>query len=199
MKILLADDHGLFRDSMAVWLEQYSEPITITLASDWDSLTMHLDSSFNLIMVDLGMPGMSGVASICELVKQALGTPVLVVSANEEAQTIQACLECGASGYITKASDGKEILNAVTILLNGGMYQPPITHQSNLSLTEASFTKKQFELLAHLAEGSANKAIAQKMNLSEGTIKQYVSQLLTELNVDNRTQAGNKARKILGF
>lgn len=199
MKILLADDHGLFRDSMAIWLQQYPRPITIEFASDWNSLINQLEPDLALLMLDLGMPGMSGASSISELIKQAPSVPILVVSANDEPNTINACLECGASGYITKASDGQEIIKAVTIILNGGVYQSQAMHQCHEQTISENLSKKQFELLAYLAKGLSNKDIANQMNLSEGTIKQYVSQLLTILDVDNRTQAGNKARKILGI
>ncbi len=199
MKILLADDHGLFRDSMATWLQQYPEPMEIEFASDWASLTTQLDPKLALIMLDLGMPGMTGPNSIRELIKQLPSVPILVVSANDEPLTIKACLESGASGYITKASDGCEILKAVSIVLNGGTYQPMVTSQNSHAFNAPTLSNKQFELLACLAKGSSNKDIAQQLNLSEGTVKQYVSQLLTILDVDNRTQAGNKARKILCF
>lgn len=199
MKILLADDHGLFRDSMATWLQQYPEPMEIEFASDWTSLTTQLDPKLALIMLDLGMPGMSGPNSIRELIKLLPTTPILVVSGNDEPVTIRACLESGASGYITKASDGCEILKAVSTVLNGGIYRPLLPSQNEQPLVASSLSKKQFELLACLAKGFSNREIALQLNLSEGTIKQYVSQLLTILHVDNRTQAGNKARKILSF
>lgn len=199
MKILLADDHGLFRDSMASWLQQYPKPMNIEFASDWVSLTAKLDPNLALIMLDLSMPGMLGASSIFELTIRLPNVPILVVSANDELDTIKACLGCGASGYITKSSDGHEILDAVTTVLNGDIYQPAIQTQHSKQLSDETFTRKQLELLAHLAKGFSNKDIAKEMNLSEGTIKQYVSQLLTILNVDNRTQAGNKARTLLGF
>lgn len=199
INILLADDHGLFRDSMATWLQQYPEEIAISFASDWQSLQTLLDPHLDLIMLDLAMPGMSGASSIGQLVKELPTSPVLVVSANEEPHTIQACLKCGASGYITKASEGQEILKAIATVLKGDIYQPLTISQHKFAMPQESFSKKQFELLAHLANGESNKAIATNMNLSEGTVKQYVSQLLTMLEVDNRTQAGNKARDILGF
>jgi len=199
VKILLADDHGLFRDSMAVWLKQLDNNVDIEFASDWTSLNDQLNETLDLVMLDLGMPGMLGATSICELLKRFPMLPVLVVSANEDQRTIDACLTCGASGYITKASDGQEILKAVSTVLDGKIYQPQIASQNEVPLATETFTRKQFELLACLAKGDSNKAIAEKMHLSEGTIKQYVSQLLTILEVDNRTQAGNKARKILGF
>ena len=105
MKILLADDHGLFRDSMATWLQQYPESMEIQFASDWASLTTQLDPKLALIMLDLGMPGMTGPNSIGELLKLLPTVPILVVSANDEPLTINACFESGASGYITKASN----------------------------------------------------------------------------------------------
>tara|TARA_R110002050_G_scaffold9504_1_gene33228 strand:- start:375700 stop:376299 length:600 start_codon:yes stop_codon:yes gene_type:complete len=199
VKILLADDHGLFRDSMATWLQQYPESMEIQFASDWASLTTQLDPKLALIMLDLGMPGMTGPNSIGELLKLLPTVPILVVSANDEPLTINACFESGASGYITKASNGCEILKAVSIVLNGGMYQPLAASQNDHPLSTPVLSNKQFELLACLAEGISNKEIAKQLNLSEGTVKQYVSQLLTILDVDNRTQAGNKARKILCF
>lgn len=199
MKILLADDHGLFRDSMAVWLKQYEQDVQIEFAADWESLNEHLDDDLNLLMLDLGMPGMSGAASICSIIKQIHDVPVLVVSANEDRHTIKACLECGASGYITKASSGQEILKAVSTVMKGEIYQPPKHLQQDSLGLEESFSKKQFQLLALLAEGESNRDISQQLSLSEGTVKQYVSQLLDMLGVDNRTQAGNKARKILGM
>lgn len=199
MKILLADDHGLFRDSMATWLQQYPESMDIEFASDWSSLITQLNPSLSLIMLDLSMPGMSGPNSISELIKRLPTVPILVVSANDEPLTIKACFDSGASGYITKASDGYEILEAVSIVLNGGIYQPLTASQNNQSFSIPTLTNKQFELLACLAKGITNKEIANQLNLSEGTVKQYVSQLLTLLDVDNRTQASNKARKILCF
>lgn len=199
MKILLADDHGLFRDSMATWLQQYPAQLTITFASDWPSLIAQLDPDLSIIMLDLAMPGMSGAASISRLTKRLASVPILIVSANDDPNTIKACLHFGASGYLTKASDGCEILNALSIVLKGETYRPPVITEQNRPLSNPSFSNKQLELLAHLAEGISNKDIAKLMNLAEGTVKQYVSQLLTLLDVDNRTQAGNKARTLLGF
>ena len=199
MNILLADDHGLFRDSMSVWLQQYPDKITISLASDWPSLQAQLSPELNLIMLDLVMPSMSGASSIMTLRKQLPHVPVLVVSANEDPTTIQACLDAGAAGYITKASEGAEILNAVATVLSGETYLCSISSPVDTLSVQTAFSNKQFELLAHLANGESNKVIASDMGLSEGTIKQYVSKILTLLEVDNRTQAGYKAREILGF
>lgn len=199
MKILLADDHGLFRDSMAVWLNQYTERVQVEFAFDWDSLIDVLDASYDLVMLDLGMPGMDGAVSIDRLKHTLPDIPILVVSANQEAQTINTCLQAGASGYITKAGSGEEILEAVSTVLRGEIYRPPASRQDeNIQITE-TLSNKQIRILAYLAKGDSNKKIAEKTCLSEGTVKQYVSQLLRVLEVDNRTQAGNRARQILGI
>lgn len=199
VKILLADDHGLFRDSMAVWLQQYSDDIDIVFASDWASLEQSLDDSVQLVMMDLNMPGMQGAASI-QLIRNARPlVPVLVVSANDEQQTIQTCLKAGANGYITKASEGPEILKAVATVLDGKQYCPKLSHPNEEALFINSLSKRQIQLLSHLAQGQSNRDIAHSMHLSEGTVKQYVSQILNILEVDNRTQAGNKARSLLGI
>jgi len=199
VKILLADDHGLFRDSMAVWLNQYTQQVQVEFAFDWDSLVDVLDTSFDLIMLDLDMPGMDGAASIDTLKNTRPEIPILVVSANQETQTINACLNAGASGYITKAGSGEEILEAVATVLRGETYRPPASRQNEKAQITETLSNKQIKILAHLAKGDSNKKIAEKMFLSEGTVKQYVSQLLRILCVDNRTQAGNRARQILGI
>jgi DNA-binding NarL/FixJ family response regulator len=88
MKILIADDHGLFRDSMAVWLQRSSYSPRIEFAHDWDSLCAQLPDDVDLVLVDLGMPGMEGVISIERLHADVPTIPLLVVSANEHPQVI---------------------------------------------------------------------------------------------------------------
>ncbi len=198
MKILLADDHGLFRDSMAVWLKQLDDHVDIIFASSYDSVCDALDKhEFDLLMLDLGMPGMQGALSIRKLHALAGGVPLIVVSADENPLTIQSCVEAGATGYVPKSSQGETILQAARTVLEGGDYLPPSLHNQ---LTEyPEFTDKQMQLLALLAEGRSNRDIAEAMHLAEGTVKQYVTRMLRQLGVDNRMQAGLKARKLLGI
>jgi len=198
MKILLADDHGLFRDSMAVWLKQLDRQVDILFSASFDQVCRALDRHvFHLLMIDLGMPGMQGAISIRELHDQAGNTPLLVVSADENPLVIQSCIDAGAVGYVPKSSEGEVILKAARTVLEGGQYTPPSLHRQLASHPE--FTDRQMQLLALLAEGLSNRDIAERLHLSEGTVKQYVTRLLRQLDVDNRMQAGLKARKLLGF
>ncbi len=198
LTILLADDHGLFRDSMAAWLSQRLPGAAFRFASDLGGTIRQLDESVSLVMVDLDMPGMNGAASIVRLRRLGRSTPLLVVSANNDRATVEACLEAGADGYLTKSSESGEILKAVKAVLAGHSYRPRDAAGPGDPLVE-HLSRRQIELLGLLAEGLSNRQIAERMHLSEGTVKQYVSQLLQILDVDNRTQAGNKARRLLGL
>ncbi len=196
MRLLLADDHGLFRDSMAVWLKQLDEKLIIDFADSLHSVEKNLlQNDYDLVMIDLGMPGMQGAVSIKQICSQLRHTPLLVVSADENPQAIRSCIDAGASGYVTKSSSGDTILLAARQVLSGARYLP-----INMDKTDTfDLSEKQKQILAYLAEGLSNKDIAEKMCLSEGTIKQYVTKLLRLLDVDNRMQAGLKARELLGI
>lgn len=197
MKILLADDHGLFRDSMSVWLKQLNDELTFSFAESYQDVAnlLHASQDYNLVMLDLGMPGMQGILSIKQLCAMAGNTPVLIVSADEDSGAIQSAIDAGAAGYVTKSSSGEMILDVVQVVISGGRCFPIEIQQSSSSLD--AFSDKQQQLLALLAEGNSNKYIAGELCLSEGTVKQYLNQLYRLLEVDNRTQASIKARKIL--
>lgn len=194
--VLLADDHGLFRDSMAVWLEQLAGTIKIDFAANFNAVHENLSlNSYDLLLLDLGMEGMEGAISIRKFVTLAPKLPVLVVSADETPETVMSCIEAGAIGYITKSASGENILQAINQVLKGEKYIP-----ANLVVSNAhKLSDKQRQILKCIIDGDSNKIIAEKLHLSEGTVKQYVSKLLMDLDVDNRGQAANKARKMLGI
>ena len=196
VEILLADDHGLFRDSMAVWLNQLDKALTIQFASSFDEVTQRLrEDAFDLILLDLGMPGMQGVISIKHFCHEAGATPIVIVSADENPVTISACIDAGAAGYVAKSASGETILNAIRQVLAGARYIP--ANASSQKLPRLNDRQKQ--ILALVIDGCSNKVISEKMSLTEGTVKQYISQLLRDLNVDNRTQAASIARELLGI
>lgn len=198
MKLLLADDHSLFRDSLAELLKKHNSSCKVNTVGDLPAvLATNLDD-YQILLIDLKMPGMLGAISIKEIHNHAPNIPILIVSANQEAETIYACFQAGVSGYITKASQGIEFLDAIDKVLTGDRYIPKeYSPNENFHLENLSVT--QLQLLEHIARGESNKQIAESLNLSTGTIKQYVSELLRKLNVDNRTQAANKANKLLGI
>ena len=200
MKLLLADDHGLFRDSMGLWLQQLSDKVEIEFAIDFPSTKAALEQgNFDLIILDLYMPQMQGVSSIQELC-QNLATPVVIVSAEENPQVMQRCIDAGARGYVPKSSDGMSILSALKTVIAGGIYLPSCAGLNTEPLSaELKLNDQQIKILTLISIGKSNKEIAAELFLSEGTIKQYVTKLLRVLKVDNRVQASVKARELLAI
>jgi len=182
---------------MSVWLKQLDTGICIDFANSFDSVKDRLSekNNYDLLMLNLGMPSMQGAFSVRKLLSQLDHTPLIVVSADESPLVIRICLEAGASGYVTKSYEGDTILQAVKQVLSGAEYIP-LCARINENDEQFDFNDKQMQLLA---EGLANKGIAEKMHLCEGTIKQYVTKLLRTLNIDNRMQAGLKVHGLLGI
>jgi DNA-binding NarL/FixJ family response regulator len=195
--ILLADDHGLFRESIRRWLESEGSEYRIVTATSHDDVRKQLQAGLQprMLMLDLNMPGMDGMASIRSLHADWPDIPIMVVSANEDKAAIRACIEAGAAGFVPKSGDGGTMLDAIRDILNGKAVIP----SGVMSAQTPQFNDKQQKILRLLAEGLSNREIAEKTYLSEGTVKQYVSDILSKLDVDNRVQAGLRAREILGL
>jgi len=198
MHILIADDHGLFRDSMRAWLEQLDKDYLIHPVTCADEVKAELasDKHYCLVLLDLNMPGMSGVESIRDILACSGDAPIIIVSANENPYTIRACLDAGASGFVPKSSEGDTILAAINLVLAGGSFVPGGLPASD---DAPAFSDKQLKIMRQMAYGGSNRDIAEALHFSEGTIKQYISEILSKLGVDNRTQAALAARDILGI
>lgn len=203
MKILVADDHGLFRDSLAIWLEQYLAPVTVECAADFHQAEQQLQSNaYALAIFDLYMPGMQGAKSINRLAIQYPDMPIIVVSSEESLFIIQQCLKAGAKGYIPKSMPSENMLTAVHQVLNGGQYLPQnllLEEGQTTELNQLQLSAKQLNILELLTKGRSNREIADMLSLSEGTVKQYVTKLLKLLGAENRVQASIKGRELLDF
>ncbi len=197
MTILLADDHGLFRESVKQWLEMLDTNYQIKTAANRAEVNAALANGIQpkLMLLDLCMPGMNGVESIREIHMAWPHIPILVVSANDDPLVIRGCIEAGASGFVSKSGQGEEMLDAIRQTLAGKTYIPA----NAMSKTIPRFSDKQLKILRLLANGRSNREIAERAYLTEGTVKQYVSDILCKLGVDNRVQAGIRAREILGL
>ncbi len=196
MRLLVIDDHGLFREGLVLWLRRLADDTQVTTAGDLDSALEALDgvAPFALVVSDLMMPGMNGVTGMKRLCEAAAPQPVLVLSARRHPLTVSACLQAGAQGYLAKDSDGEAVLVAARRLLAGETVLPPGFH-----LPDNGLSPRQLTLLHCLAEGMPNKSIAMALNLSEGTVKQYLNALYLHLGVQNRSQAAVEAREILAL
>ncbi|WP_114394444.1 LuxR C-terminal-related transcriptional regulator [Oleisolibacter albus] len=204
MNILIGDDHLLFREGLCRLLMQLDEKATFVEAGTFDEVLQLAqgDQEFDLILMDLQMPGWPGFAGIQEICEMQAGTPVVIVSASESQADVRAALDAGASGYIPKSSSVKIMLSALNLVFSGGIYVPPAAIQGEGAAaggTAASggggsagmpaLTQRQRDVLRCLREGKSNKQIAYELGLSEGTVKIHVTAVMRSLGVRNRTQA----------
>ncbi len=202
MKILIVDDHQLFIDGIRHVLEKITENTDISAANSAEDAIalLEADSSYELILVDLVMPGMNGISIIQRMREQGIWTPLVIMSGEENPRAIKAALEAGALGFIPKSAGSADMLAGLQQVLKGGFFVP----DSILSRIEAipprrqtssQLTKRQLQVLKFLALGYSNRQIAQTLFLTEHTIKAHVSSLFIELNAANRTDCVHIAQQ----
>ena len=207
MKILIGDDHVLFREGLRRLLEQLRDNATFAEASNFDELldmAASKDEVYDLVLTDLRMPGWPGFSGIGMLRERQPNAKVVVVSASEAQADVREALENGAAGYIPKSSSVKIMLSALDLIFSGGVYVPATVLREGTEpdhrgaggvipptdpQLEQLLTQRQREVLDRLREGKSNKQIAHELGLSEGTVKIHMTAIFKSLGVRNRTQA----------
>lgn len=199
LKFIIADDHPLFRGALRQVLEAVSAEVSITEVGDFESVVQllkdHDDS--DLLLLDLTMPGGTGLSGLITLKALQPALPVIIVSGTDDAGTISRALELGASGFIPKSTSMDGIGEAVRSVLNGDIWVPEgveITTETDDATRDflnriRTLTPQQMRVLTMLGEGLLNKQIAYELSVSEATVKAHVSAVLQKLDVDSRTQA----------
>jgi DNA-binding NarL/FixJ family response regulator len=207
-RLVIADDHPLFRAALRQAVESVVASVRIDEAGSFEELTALLDqdSDVDLVLLDLTMPGISGFSGLIYLRAQFPAIPVVIVSASDDGGTIRQSLDFGASGFIPKRFGVDTLRDAITKVLGGDVWVPADTDLSSATDPElvrlrdrlVTLTPQQVRVLMMLSEGLLNKQIAYELGVSEATIKAHVSAILQKLGVESRTQAVIAAAKISG-
>ena len=227
MKILLADDHTLFRDALIQYLERAEPDMRITLAKDYHEAEKILerDSFFSLIILDLRMPGMNGLKGLQTIREKHPELRVALMSGVAAPEDVQAAIEMGAVGYFPKTLSGKALLQAIQLVLSGEHFIP-IDQRTNRvmpshyadapnaitsisvggsrkegkikTLQDIKLTPRENEVLQYLMDGASNKDIAEDLGLQVVTVKLHVRGICRKFSAKNRTQAAMRAKE-LGF
>jgi DNA-binding NarL/FixJ family response regulator len=199
MKILVCDDHALFREGLALVLGQLDPAAELESVGDAETALARVAQGEkpDLVLLDLQLPGMDGFAALAALRRDHPDVPVVVLSASENPARARAALERGASGFIPKSSRGAVLLSALRLVLSGGIYVPQLVLNGAAAAERAAaLTDRQLEVLRLLARGLTNREIADVLKISEGTVKSHAKRLFEALDVTNRTEAAMRMREL---
>jgi DNA-binding NarL/FixJ family response regulator len=201
MNILVVDDHPLYRSGVVYTLQNSGQDIQVIECPVVDAALARLDSGLHadLMILDLQMPGYSGLDSLATVRNRHPEVPVLILSANDDPAIVRECIELGAYGFVPKAASSEEFNTALSLVLGGGVYLPPTSlsvaapatraQQDAWSRLGAHLTERQRQVLVGIVQGKPNKVIARDLGLSDTTVKSHVAHILDALVVSNRTEA----------
>ena len=195
VNILLVEDHPMMADALSLSLARLERTPRIQRAGDLETAFKLLEAGPEpeLVMLDLGLPGCSGIQALERLRSRFPALPVVVVSGERNPGMINAALDHGAMGFIPKSAPSDVFLNAVRLVASGGIYVPVEALNAAAPSPGGSgapdLSPRQKQVLALLLKGLPNKLIARKLDISENTTKVHVSAVLHALGVGTRTQA----------
>jgi DNA-binding NarL/FixJ family response regulator len=203
MRILVVDDHPLMVSAMGLALGQLDQRADVQSAADLEAaMALAKQARFDLVILDLGLPGVSGVQALQRFREAFPDLPVVVYSGASDSASISAALDLGAMGFIPKTAGKDILLGALRLIVSGGVYvpveamkqradepAPAAPAAAGRSVTELGLSPRQAEVLSLLLKGLPNKLIARRLEISENTAKIHVSAVLHALGVSTRTQA----------
>ncbi len=195
MKILIADDHDLLRDTLVLFVEGEGSIESVT-ASNLDEALAIMDAqgSFDLIMLDYNMPGMSGLNGLKRALTRNGENKVALMSGIATRSVAEEALSLGAAGFVPKTMSAKSLINAVKFMAMGEKFAPIdfMTAEDEAAAPNPlaeKLSRRELQVLEGLSQGKSNKEIARDLDLQEPTIKLHVKTLYRKIGAGNRTQA----------
>jgi DNA-binding NarL/FixJ family response regulator len=200
MRILLADDHDLIRDTIEEFLKRLDKDLLVLHAS---TLPQALDvvrkaDALDLILLDLRMPGMNGLAGLKSVQAARADVPIVILSGETNPETIRNALQAGAAGFLPKTMRGSAMLGALRLILAGERYIPDILvagqpasaeESAGIGPTPASLTQREREVVGLLVQGLSNKEIGHRLGIEVVTVALHLRSVYRKLGVTSRTQA----------
>ena len=217
MKVLLVDDHVLFREGISMILKNLMGAVDVFEAGSCSEglSQLAIQPGMDLVLMDIGLPDMSGIEGIALMRQQYPDVPVVALSSSEDKATVLSALDNGAMGFIPKTSNSSILTSALRLILARGIYLPPsvflggrpavaasgtqpapIDLSRQMTPADLGLTARQAEVLHRLLQGKPSKVICRELELSSSTVKTHTSAVLRALNVTTRTQAIVAAGKL---
>ena len=204
IRIAIADDHALFRRGVRQTLEDADLIVAGEAGTAEEALALAREKLPDLLLLDVSMPGRSGLDILTELKKDVPVCRVIILTVSEDEDSVFSALRQGAHGYVVKGAKSSELLAAIKAVDAGETYiSPGVAGRILAEMADGQvignapdLSEREQEILNRIAEGETNKEIAAALFLSEKTIKHYVTNVLTKLHVRNRVEAALKARSL---
>ncbi len=201
MRVLLIDDHTLFRLGLKNLLERSGIEVVGAASTGHEGLELAQQSAPDVILLDMRMPDMDGLAVLNRLRESGITAPIAMLTTSSEERDLVESLRNGAQGYLLKDMDPEDLVAALRRIVEGETVVAPqlagtlaraLTGQSDEEEEEtplSSLTPRELEIIEHLAEGQSNKVIARELGITDGTVKLHVKAILRKLNVRSRVEA----------
>lgn len=199
IKVIIADDHEMVREGFKQLLELNSSISVVGMASDGsECISLLKETEADLLLLDINMPNKNGLETLKEIKNINLNIKVILLTVHNEIDYLLRAIEIGANGYILKDSSSAQLIDAIKIVMEGESYiQPDMIPMLNSRMIVRnndkekikSLTKRELEVLVLVSEGMFNKEIADKLSISERTVKNHISNIFKKIDVADRTQA----------
>jgi two-component system NarL family response regulator len=189
--ILIVEDHLVARFGLRTLLEQQKDMQVVGEAKHGgEALVRFRETRPDLVVMDLRMPEGSGIQAITAIRREAPDAHILVLSSYDTDDEIRGALHAGATGYIMKEAEAEELLHAIHVVHEGGRYLPPrLAAQLAVAQEAAGLSARHREILWMMSKGLSNREIARLTSLTAGSVRIYVSRILTKLGAANRAEA----------
>ena len=200
MRVLIADDHDLLRDTLVMFLQAQGDMEAVSVGTfDEACKRIMADAPYDLVLLDYNMPGMNGLDGLRSAIAMGGGQRVALISGEATRQIAEDALEAGAAGFVPKSLPAKSLVNAVKFMAMGEQYAP-IEFMTAVEEVAANplaekLTNRELQVLKGLTEGKSNKEIARDLEVLEPTVKLHVKTLYRKIGAANRTQAAMIARE----
>lgn len=197
MRVLIADDHPVVREGLAAMINRLPDMVVVGEAGNGrEAVELYLQHKPDITLMDLRMPEMNGVDAIIAIRQKHPAAKLIVLTTFDRDEDIYRALQAGARGYVLKDAPREELLDCMHAVLNGQTVIPPaIASKLADRLSVTALTSRELEVLRCMADGKANKEIANVLFISEGTVKTHVNAILRKLDATDRTQAVTIALK----
>lgn len=202
LRVLIADDHEMVLDMFAMYLTR-AAGMEVTTAKSLDEAVdiIVAEGPFDVVLLDLNMPGMNGVIGLKRAIKQNGGNPVAIITGTPMPRMLDEIMNAGSSGIVLKTTAARSLANAIRFMHSGEQYMPlelmrGSAQAASRNVRNGNLSDKEMTVLSYLAEGKQNKEIANELQLAEPTVKMHVTAICRKLGAQNRTQAVIMARDL---